>query len=1532
MHKKQIDPDSPPDPQPWDRLVSGLYLAIECLARLPQYVSCSSNNSGSSSIVIYEQILDFLLLDSRPGMPFIYLLHSLDGTLLVSSDLHGSLPSTQIAVALQPSFVHLLGSGFMVCYLHTSNPLILGLEERTWILLMRSFECCAMFLSCRSINIEYNVACQAAWVAAARALLMCFDFFRTESAVDHWQPSLDAPDYCRIVDICLECFSVPMHVCSNECISVAMDLIASVLIFCPCCHARVSLQMRLFRRFASLLSGSTLRATTSIKTSALRLLGICFEVGLQPSDFDDDLLKSRPNAPELHFSSAGHSFGGGPLLSLCGVDLAVIDTVIKSLHATTSFKLVPWLVAPLSPIVAVSQICRSVMMFGHGLKLLHVMRNFRSGIAEPSPLDSKEGVELLQKIVDCDEFAQRGETNVISSNPPSYTLSYLPKLDANPLLENTAILESSFWLHALTTALVHLKGMLTLFVSFSLNKELSYSDAHPIFNPKPQATLFPHFASVLDHPVAAPLVVVRNMPGTLDKSSHFVSNPLCVPAFISTSSADTGTATLYRIEPNSESFVSLNQVKNDLEPSIDVSAYNSFLSILQVLLNDRLKLIQDLLEEDTRSQTCGSSFFSNLTERSTGGTLSPKFLDVARCSKLIDSSRIHVSETDERQYLQLLSRFHMERLLFLADVLRLGLINGSDDTKDIKHSPKTISFVVRIATSLAAIPARQNTEIILRTASRTPLILPPLDDGVWPVAMALFFPCNSDKFEAMHNVIDHFADIFPGVCIELTGLSYKIMSIFLDQHPSFPISHVLSRLDVLPSAWRRQNFRALHFPRSFLDHFSRFLSASGYCSDPGSMQIKKERNIAIEHFISFFIIQRRSSGLSGIPAELLVHFSLNEAVIQSLCAQNFRPRLGKVYPIDSLEMRSSFGCTVQLLPFSRGAKCSFDDHSYGYLKQLLFRLNFQNSSLVTSLFVLDFIRSFYSATFRRSKFLSMGFSSFHSDHSRNALDIYHEYEPQHKFIQTVVNIVNSLSCVMLNHEISLSSVTLVGHEHAFVKKCFEFICFVVEDNFVVECVDPAALHPLQSQISVAKSRLQDMEFNAVKKRSSWDRSSFAPSRSPPPNQHALERVVLSSSLSRLPVVRMESVRFQTFKSAASTVHWKKNDTCFAKFEDKFYLAQVDCVELQGMKQQIQVSFTDYGDDKQKIQQKCVAEDLKAFVGSADVMFDRKCKREVPVASIVQIFNDKSECSLWNQDKNPFLQVLKNDSHENPFVFDNQDLLLLKAAFREDFRISGALDDKINGVYELCSFSGSAEYSKYRMNPALFGPQGSHYRSFPAYSGSQKPGFLDLPEMSYEPSQRSWVIQQGGKVLASLRALKPVELKHCLTLMHWEEKGLSSNIRAELLTNTSSPSLSSIRRSCLVRLIHKTNRFDQFMELYDSWKTSVNLVFESLSLYSKSNLFILSRDSTLPSFLGCFSAMISLLPRDRATMFCPPIQNICLILTQYLLGVDPDDPNNLLTSVQLSAIGMILSTFSLVSGHYFPHHHTVFFLCSGNLLI
>ena len=96
--------------------------------------------------------------------------------------------------------------------------------------------------------------------------------------------------------------------------------------------------------------------------------------------------------------------------------------------------------------------------------------------------------------------------------------------------------------------------------------------------------------------------------------------------------------------------------------------------------------------------------------------------------------------------------------------------------------------------------------------------------------------------------------------------------------------------------------------------------------------------------------------------------------------------------------------------------------------------------------------------------------------------MFQEYKPQHTFIQVVVSIICSLGC-MVSNPVLAKGYKSFGHEHAtFVKKCFEFICYAVVDNFVVEFVDPAALLPLQSEMSLARSQLQDMEFNALKKR------------------------------------------------------------------------------------------------------------------------------------------------------------------------------------------------------------------------------------------------------------------------------------------------------------------------------------------------------------------------------------------------------------------------------------------------------------------
>jgi hypothetical protein len=110
--------------------------------------------------------------------------------------------------------------------------------------------------------------------------------------------------------------------------------------------------------------------------------------------------------------------------------------------------------------------------------------------------------------------------------------------------------------------------------------------------------------------------------------------------------------------------------------------------------------------------------------------------------------------------------------------------------------------------------------------------------------------------------------------------------------------------------------------------------------------------------------------------------------------------------------------------------------------------------------------------------------------------------------------------------------------------------------------------------------------------------------------------------------------------------------------------------------------------------------MRTFVGLADVLVDKKWKREIHVFSFVQLFESNSECAMLNQDKNTFLKKcsLGSLNPENPYLFDNQDLFLLKSTFREDFRVSGAKHEFINGVYELCTFSDSAENSRYRMNP------------------------------------------------------------------------------------------------------------------------------------------------------------------------------------------------------------------------------------------
>ena len=1455
-HVVSTDEQSDANPQPMVCLVSGLSLAIDCLASLPRCIGCVPGDDGSSSVFMYEQILDFLLLDSRPGMPFIHLLHSLDGTVRVSSDLHGVLPPTQIALALalQPSFVRLLGMGFSVCSLHSPSSRILVLEQRTWSILVTSFETCATFLSDLSGDNRSMVASQIAWVHSARALLQCSEFWTCASALDHWQPKVDSHDLCRIVDICLQCFAVPFNICGNDCIAAAMDLVASILHLCPSSHSRVSSAMSIFRRFASLLPGSTVRATAVLKSSALRLLGTCFQLGLQPRDLDEFLLNSnsRPNVPDLCFSSRGHSFGGGPLLSLCGIDLVAVDTFIKVLHAPASSKLVPWFVAPLSPIVALSQVCRSAMLFSRDLKLEQIMPNIRHSIDSDVTRFPSEN-RIFECVVDCSsEIFKVGKqkTNLVS--PDDSRISFLPKPSSTSRVSrhsapHSAQLESSFWLHLLTTALAHLKGTLVLFVSFTLNKELAFTDFVPVSKLKHYAILFPHFASSLDHPVVAPAIVLRPILGST--SSYFVTNPLCVPISVGETF----------IEPNSEFQVNPNsQESNEFDSSISVSAYNSFLSILQVLMNGRLKLVEDIICKEIQ-KTPGMSPFGGASL----DTLLREFCtDVHKVGARLFDSSDPIVEFSERQD----CRFRFEQLLFLSDLFRLCVVDGS---KTSDNSPNTISFVVRVAASLAAIPARQPAKILFSSegilaspAAVDPL--PTLIGSVWPIVVALFVPGfdSLKKCDGVHKIVNHCADHFSGLCLELTGLSYKIAANSLNVHPSFPISDVLKCLGiehVLPPqlfSGIPRNSRALHFPRCFLDNFTQVLSASGFCSDPGSMQVKKERDIAMKYFLSFFSVQTMTPGLSGIPTELLQHFVLNEAVVQSLRTQNFHPRLDRPPLLILPKLHRSSGEIVGTHPFP-SEKCAFDEPWYFFLKQLLCRLNCYHTSLVTSLFMLDFIRSFYSATFRRSKFLSMGFSCFALHPKAIAYDLFLEYQPQHSFVGTVVSIISSMGCMLPNPELAETHFSACSREHAFIKKCFEFLGFVVEDNFVVECVDPTASRSLQSEMSLAKSHLQDMEFDALQRTTKWEEASFKRFTTSGNPRHAIQRRILSPA-----ICRMEAVEVGMQQSSGGL--------------------------------------------------------------SATVIFD-KWTREAHVATFVNVFDAIDKSALWKQEKNTFLHRICPDSTQNQYLFDNQDLLLLKAAFREDFGISGAKDEQLNGVYELSSFNGNIGDLQYTINPRLSGAhepgiRGSHYRSLAAYSNT---GIVDLPVLSFKNGR--WEICKGPKGSAStpcayLEAPYQYDLKHCLSMSNWKENNLlspnvylPSNIRLELLTNTSSPAVSSIRRSALIRMVLKTGGDIEFKELYKHWATSVNRVFESLSLYSKSSIFDAQSDCVLPSFLGCFSSMIALLPRSRSAMYSPPLRNVCLVLTQYLRDSNPDDPNKLLSSSTLSAIGVILSTFSLAAG-------------------
>lgn len=1464
------------DPQPLDRLVSGLSLAIDCLSCLPQCVSSASENHGASPVEMYEKVLDFLLLDSRPGMPIIHMLHALDGAMNVSSDVFSFLPSTQIALTLQPSFVRVLVKGFVVCSLQSPVPSILHLEERTWFILMGSFQSCSMFLSGLSSDSLINVASEIAWVAAARALLQCVEFWRSGNAMCHWQPGPDAPDLCRIVDLCLECFTLPMNMCGNDCITVAMDLLASVLPLCPCSHCRVSLEMSSFRRFASLLLGSTTRATISVKSSALKLLGVCFELGLQPHDLDEFLSSSRSSAPELRFSPSGHSFGGGPLLSLNGIEFSAVDIMMKALNSPASSKMVPWFVAPFTPTAAVAQICRSTMLFGKDLERKQVMFNIRS--SKDVYFETLFPEKLLKDFVDC---ADTGKYEKFKEHFFSGTsISYLPKEGTgSDLHERTAVIESSFWLHGLTTALVHLKSMLSLFSSFLSKKESAFADVPPM--PQHEAMFYPWLATSLNNRVVAPLLVQPSRFGKFDLSAHcLVSNPLCVPVFLQSDATKSAT----KIQPNSESEVYFTKRNGN--------SYNTFLSILQVLMNGRLKLVQQIFSEKKHVDFIDVSDPRYTTSLHEWNDFCGNLLKTLCTTSVVSSHPADGIKREQTEHV----RFCTERLLFLSDFSRLCMV---DETAN--NSPESISFVVRVATSLAAIPSRQSSEIIFAEP------LPPLIGSFWPLVIALFIPGNLRNLknnEAVHRLVDHFAEPFSGMCLELTGLSYKIASNFLDDHPSFPISDVLSHLDVqhaLPSQYRRQNFRALDFPRCFLGHLSQFLSASGFCSDPGSMQRKKQQDITTQYFISFFSVHTKIHGICGIPSELLQQFVLNEGVIQTLCVNNFRAQFGKVLMLHLPDLHPSSGKMAGTHPFPSD-KCSFDEHWYVLLKKHIFHLNLQNTSLVTSLYMLDFIRSFYSATSRRSKFLSMGFSSFYPQPEELANEIYNEYEPQHSFIQTVVSIISSLGCMTFNRESADSCAPGSVRENAFVKKIFEFICSSVEDKFVVDCVNPAALRSLQLELCEEKSRLQDMEFRALQKRSCWGKESFKP-----PSQaysyHGIERTFFHFSSTS----RMKAVHFQNLVPSDVDPVWKKGDMCMVQYDGKFYPSQVTNKEEQTSK--FEVSFTDYENSSHQ----CTSNDMKKFGGLADVLVDLKWKREIHVSSFVQLFDSNSECAMLNQDKNTFLKKCFLGS-QNPYLFDNQDLFLLKSAFREDFRVSGAKHEVINGVYELCTFSGSAENSRYRMNPALFGPSGSHYCSIASYSKVQKPGSLDFPDLYYENNR--WVIHYGGKVMAYLvaeMADKTPQLKHCISSSNWKEDELPSNIRVELLTNTCCNTVSSIRRSCLIRLVHKSNFVVQFKNLYQDWKNSVNLVLESLCLYSKSPIFFEHSDCALPSFLGCFSSMISLLPRDRAAIYSPPLRSICLVLVQYLRGANPDDPNTLLTSSQLTAVGVILSTLSLASG-------------------
>ncbi len=165
-----------------------------------------------------------------------------------------------------------------------------------------------------------------------------------------------------------------------------------------------------------------------------------------------------------------------------------------------------------------------------------------------------------------------------------------------------------------------------------------------------------------------------------------------------------------------------------------------------------------------------------------------------------------------------------------------------------------------------------------------------------------------------------------------------------------------------------------------------------------------------------------------------------------------------------------------------------------------------------------------------------------------------------------------------------------------------------------------------------------------------------------------------------------------------------------------------------------------------------------------------------------------------------------------------------------------------------------------------------------------------------------MIHYGGKVIDYLvaeKADKTPELKHCLSSSKWKEDELSSNIRVELLTNTSSSTVSSVRRSCLIRLVHKSKP-----GLEDLCRPCIGQLV--LFVLNTQTAFCLHFLGASPLWFLCYLEIV--LP-----FHSPPSKSICLVLVQYLRGANPDDPNTLLTSSQLTAVGVSLSTLSLASG-------------------